>query len=228
MGGSFFGYYRRLLRVFALELWATWRAEAWPAMLIAIVFFIRTRSEDFNAWKTLVYTVESAAIYLAGWGIYHLVRAPWKLDGERKPEPVVSIRQATIALSNQILEFVYSRLQTAPKITTPEPRFPALGGGTEWLQSMMEYAREQRTIATYERDTLGLYDVRYKRPVAETVTSLKSVGLDTSGLEQCTGDLSNESEPEHAVGPRVSIPIHECIKAVGINLGILADQIEES
>jgi hypothetical protein len=146
---------------------------------------------------------------------------------QKPPEKPPSLKAQTLALSTSILEFIYARSEATPKIASI-PRYPTIEGTAAWLQKMEDYNQELRAQRNYEQATLGMYDYRYKRSVAEAIVSLKNLGQDTSVLERCASDLLNESEPEDTGNPRVSILIHEWIKVVGKNLGALADQIKNA
>ena len=77
---DFCSYYRRVFGELRSELWSTWRTEAWPTVLIAAIVFALSYKQDANAKAVFAYMAESCGIYLIGWGLYHLIRAPWKLD----------------------------------------------------------------------------------------------------------------------------------------------------
>ena len=71
-----------------------------------------------------------------------------------------------------------------------------------------------------------MYEYRYKRDVAKAVTSLKNWGVDSSDLEGQMSTLAEEATPDQTQ-IRIIIPIDGCVKEIGKQLGILADQINE-
>jgi hypothetical protein len=205
------------------------RKHWWPLMSCALftglgmwIFY----ADKSNAWALrATFGIAGFCLLWAGYRAW-LEERQKRIALEKPPEIVPSLKEQTLNLSTSILEFVYARLEGTPKISSV-PRFPNIDDTTAWLQKMEDYNQELRAGRAYEEATLGMYDCRYRRLVAGAVVSVKSLGLDTGALEQCASDLLNEIEPEDTGSPRVSIPIHEWIKAVGEKLGILADQINK-
>jgi hypothetical protein len=144
-----------------------------------------------------------------------------RLELDKAPERTPSLKEQTFKLSTAILEFIYERAAAAPKISPP-PRFPNFGGGADWLEALDKSDHEHRALLAHEKETLEIYELRYKRDVAKAIASLKSLGLDSSGLEECVVGLSNESDPNYS---GIRIVISEWIKGVGRHLAALADQI---
>lgn len=106
---SFVFYYRCFFAEFIGHLWQSWRVEIWPAAVIAILVFILSYQHDPNARMAFTYTVEACLVYLAGWGIYHLVRTPWKLN-EHPPvfkELEKSASPLPVDLRGDILELYF-------------------------------------------------------------------------------------------------------------------------
>jgi hypothetical protein len=103
---SFTFYYRCFFAEFAGNLWQSWRAEIWPAAVLAVLVFIVSYQHDPNASMAFTYTVEGCGIYLALWGVYHLIRTPWKLN-EHPPvfkEPEKAASPLPVNLRGEILE----------------------------------------------------------------------------------------------------------------------------
>jgi hypothetical protein len=106
---SFAFYYRRFFAEFIGHLWQSWRAEVWPAVVVAILVFILSYRHDPNAKMAFIYTGEACFVYLAAWGIYHLVRTPWKLN-EHPPvfkEPGKPASSLSTDLRGDILELYF-------------------------------------------------------------------------------------------------------------------------
>lgn len=222
MAESFADYYRRFFRVLGRELWTTWRTEAWPSVLLALATYFLTRGDDHNAWHTFVYAGVAAGLYWVAWGIYHLIRTPWKLSCEAQPIPVATVQQRVLQTSQTVMEFIFAREQSAPQLTTHVPRFPGLGNDAEYIEAMERSGREFAARSAYEDSTLEIYDSRYRRDVLEAVALVKSQGIDCGELEEYVTGLQRESEPTYA---GISIPPSDYIKRIGKQLGDAADKL---
>jgi hypothetical protein len=139
-------------------------------------------------------------------------------------KPKLSFKEETLNLSASILEFIYGRKGEAPK-DSATPRFLNTDGTEDWMREMLESSRIAQERVNFEKDTLGIYNYRFKRDVERAISSLKGKGLDCSRIEHCVINLSNESDP-HYHG--ITIPATMEIEEAGKQLGILADQIKES
>jgi len=140
---------------------------------------------------------------------------------EKSLAPTPSLKEKVLNLSQSILEFAYARSAAAPQITT-SARY---GADEDWHQRMEDYNREFQAKAEYEKATLGMYDYKYKRLVADAIVSLRDLSLDCSKLETYTSDLSNDNNPEYN-GIRIVNDLW--IKQLGKELESLADQINEA
>jgi hypothetical protein len=133
------------------------------------------------------------------------------LEKDLQPEP--SFKEEVLKLSASILEFAYERSQNAPIISVrpldlENPRY--------LRDDMAKSHAEMEAIKSYESDTLGLYDTRFRRRVAATVSSLKKKGFSDSELE----GLVDTSSWLHPYGAS--------IKEVWRRLGEVADKASES
>jgi hypothetical protein len=220
---SFLLYYRRFFKEFGKQVWRSAWKELGSTVGVAAVAFILTRATDTSAKAAFVLTMKAAAIWLSLYAIYHLVRTPWKLDGEQKPASPQSIGDTVRTLATAILDFAFDRIKDAPSVSTPEM---LTEDGRLWLQDMRQSDRERRALNAYEQDTLVQYGYKYRRAVAVQISSLQNIGLDTSALEEHMDKLATESDPIRTGGtPYI---VSEQIKEIGKQLGILADQIKES
>ncbi len=154
---------------------------------------------------------------------WHLVRAPWKLDVERANTIAASqtqlialtdkpdLRNEALKLSKEIMDFAYERSQNAPALTAS--RFVGYEDTANWLQEMDKFSREQQTLKNYEKDTLGMYDYRFKRRVAAILSAFKEKGLSDEWLDGWVDDMA-----------RWLVPYSDRAKDIGTILGQLADR----
>ena len=232
-------YYRRLLA----EAWKDFRIATGEQVIGALL------AAAILAFQIYLGVVHPADVRASWWAIvspylllvmalflWHLIRAPWKLSLRPSALSEASLKDQTLNLSTSILEFIYARAVTAPKLSA-SPHFAgysdmrgAIQRGPYGLTYMdtteiEKSKQEYRAVAAYEKETLEIYDFRYKRNVAKAIISLKNNGLDSSGLEECVRDLSNEGDPDYS-GMRIVVSVW--IKGVGKHLETLADQLKEA
>ena len=220
---SFSAYYGLLFREFGRELWGTWRTEAWPSVLIAAAIYAITRHEDLNAWKTFLFTAEAACLYLGGWGIYHLVRAPWKLSREIAPivqiDEAAALKEKCLSLSKSILEFAY---ECRPHHELPDPQ-PETYDVSVWQAKAERDKIRQAQAEIYDQELLEMYEYRFKRDVTTAIAALKERNLTDPELEEYSRDLMGDVN----YGPlRIIFPKHEYLRQIGRRIGELADGIE--
>ena len=196
------------------------RKHWWPLMSCALFTLLGMwvlYADKSNAWAV------RAMFAVAGFCLFWAGYRAWLEERNKRvllEGPVLTLKEKVLRLSHDVLEFAFSRSNAAPKVTT-SVRF----AGDDLPQKLDAYGLELRALKAYEKDTLGIYDYRYKRLVAETIISIKNIGLDCGSIEKYTSDLSNESNPEWA---GLSYPIDDWIKEVGKQLEILANQIIEA
>lgn len=143
---------------------------------------------------------------------------------EKSLEPIPNLKKQLVQLSQSILDFVYERANDAPEmpVSTLQPYGNEFNA---YLAEMQKSNQQFAAIRTYEQETLEIYEYKYKSAVTEAIVSVKNVGVDSSELDETVKDLYGEFDPDH---PRLVIPSGMCIKQIGKQLGILADQIKES
>jgi hypothetical protein len=208
MGGSFLDYYKRVFGTFGRELWATWRTEAWPTVLISLATYALTRHEDLNAWKTFLYTAEASGLYLGGWGIYHLIRAPWKLALKSPAVPNIGFKAEAIQLSEAISSFAYERSGGQP-VSSASNRIGV--SAEEMMAQISAYNDWAYRFKKYEEETLGIYGCTFARRVQYVVEKLEKIGLRDSEMDTVWTDPKQSAN----------------LKAIGVRLGLLADQLQD-
>jgi hypothetical protein len=143
------------------------------------------------------------------------------LEKQAEQPPPLSLKQQTLTLSSSILEFVYARKGEEPKNAIAS-RFMTTDGNEDWVREMQEYSRSAQERTDYERNTLGIYNYKFKRDVVKAIESLKIRGLDCARLETCMANLANENDP---VLEGIRIPPTPEIEEAGKQLEYLADQL---
>lgn len=142
---------------------------------------------------------------------------------EKSLTPPPSLKRQLIQLSQSILDFVFERSKGVPPF--PPSTLPQLGGDFNVVWAELEKTQNQvELVRIYEQETSEIYEYKYQRAVTGAIVSLKSLGLDTSCLDETVRDLRGEHDPEHL---RVVVPASGSIKQIGQQLGTIADQIKE-
>jgi len=81
---SFLSYYKTVLpRSFELVI-AHWKTQVVVNLYIAVLSFLFARTRQADASQNLKFTVSANGIYLLVFAVFQLLRAPWKLDRERR------------------------------------------------------------------------------------------------------------------------------------------------
>jgi hypothetical protein len=79
---DFLRYYGHLAARFFCEWYRARRYEVFSTLGIAVITFAITYQHDISARETLWVTVKACGIWLILFGLFHLIRTPWKVDRE--------------------------------------------------------------------------------------------------------------------------------------------------
>jgi len=197
------------------------RKHWWPLMSCALFTLLGMwilYADKSNAWALRsTFGIAAFCSFFAGYRAWSEERDK-RVHLENSLQKPLSLKERTGNISTAVLEFLYER--AAKKPTIPMGGFMI---GVESAADWMQRAQENQILASYERDTLGIYDFRFRRDVAGSLNAFRKKGLNTDRLEGLANALSNEIDPEYK---GLSIVIDEWIKAVGKELASLADQVE--
>ncbi|MEO7029976.1 MAG: hypothetical protein ABI147_11300 [Acidobacteriaceae bacterium] len=205
---GFFRYYRQFGVEFLSQLWSSFRAEVWPAVVLALLVFLVSYRRDTNAKTAFLYTAEACAIYILVWAMYHLIRTPWKLSltGNERVSSL-SFKAEALAVSTSILDFYYERSQSEPTLSAGD-----YSSGSQLLQSLRQSQAEHAARDAYRSETLGIYAYKFSRKVMEMVSILKRMGLADEVTLSAVGE-----NPENV----------EAVKIIGEHLAELGERIVE-
>ncbi len=191
-GVSFREYYSRFFRALAIDAtpWARDNIGFAGVMALSPLAAVWIRdphhSIDWAVVRTTLWLYLAASlIYLA----YYCARTAWRLDAAWSVE-LESSHQKILdfkgSLANRICAkrllvyqlpswtLIYERLQNAPML--PQKSFAIGDNPAAWWHDMGEQAQRQKIVNDYERDTLGIYEYRFKRSVLKVIAEMKDRG----------------------------------------------------
>jgi hypothetical protein len=121
-----------------------------------------------------------------------------------------SLKQQTLALSQSVLDFFYSRSENAPVETGSAPFFIG-ASGEEMLKQTVDANRKRRAHAAFESETLEVYRYKYARQVCTCVSKLKDKGVQEDWMEGYWDNPGNSAT----------------IKVIGEQLGKMSDLVAD-
>jgi len=201
------------------------RKHWWPLMSCAVFTVLGlyvAYANKSNDWTVRgIFGAAAALLFVACYQAW--------LDERRKrirlqdcQAPAPTLKEQAVLLSQSILDFVYERIKNAPSVSTPDC---LTDDGRIFLRDMRQHDREARALSANERETLEIFEYKYRRTLASAIVSLKNLSLDSSKLDEYVSGLLRKSDPDYT---GTSIVINLWIKEVGKQVGALADQIKES
>jgi len=95
---KWFSYYWVLCTQFGAECYRTWRRELLVSLILSIITYAITRSEDAAAWKNFTVAVIATGLTLGAFALWHLIRIPWLVH-----QHTIGIRESSQGMGFGIL-----------------------------------------------------------------------------------------------------------------------------
>lgn len=214
---SFWAYYRRFASTFAIEVLHTARAEVGSTVALALIVYVSTHRVDTSAWAALRLTLKSSLWLVGFWGIWHLVRTPWKLSLQvDNSEPSIDVEADR--LSTEILDFIYERMRSEPAMPSMMESYLPIGQDSkEWWDAHKERQHKIELVKTYEQDTRGMFEYKFRKRTLRTLSCLRKLHIFSDPLEEYLAPFAAWLFPYSTV-----------IKYIGESVGRLGERASQT
>lgn len=195
---------------FCKAVWADWWARMSCAIFTLLGLYVAVANKSNDWIVRAIFAIAAALLFVACF-------VAWRDEYRKRisleksiagSEP--SLKQQTIALSQSVLDFFYSRSQIAPIEPGYMPIFVG-ESGSEMMKQMADADRKRRAHTAFESETLEVYRYKYARQVSACVSKLKDRGVQEDWMEGYWDSPSNSAT----------------IKVIGEQLGKMGDLITE-